>query len=378
MRISFSQTGRNGFGISQMQNRNEYDPSKKTGASSWQETTERRRMLSQSRQQTQSAEGMPKVFQGRSQTSVAGDIQKYGDAIRAGRTKSKDTSTQMKQLRYNFKAISSQIMRSKTSANARQVAGKARREVQRLKRLRQSGGYDQDDLECAITHAQAMERVAKKKAIHLREEELAKTGEVCEGELKEKEEYEERTDELEQQTQEQQNLPEDEEALYDENEILQQQMEEYESLTEEISEMLMEADPAAWDGMMSDVMEGMMDEMWDAMKEMLEDMGLEDLMEEMSGGVERDMDPEDLKMMKIKHRAKEMKAITQADSEYLKAVFDKMEKAKALSVAAMKLGGATGGGSAVSFSPGSFSAVSDPAAGIPAPPSDMGDFNITV
>ena len=35
-----------------------------------------------------------------------------------------------------------------------------------------------------------------------------------------------------------------------------------------------------------------------------------------------------LKMMKIKHRNKEMKDIVKADAEYLKAVFDHLEKMK--------------------------------------------------
>ena len=33
-------------------------------------------------------------------------------------------------------------------------------------------------------------------------------------------------------------------------------------------------------------------------------------------------------MMKIKHRNKEMKDIVKADAEYLKAVFDRLEKMK--------------------------------------------------
>lgn len=40
------------------------------------------------------------------------------------------------------------------------------------------------------------------------------------------------------------------------------------------------------------------------------------------------MDPADLKMMKIKHRNKEMKDIVKADAEYLKAVFNHLEKMK--------------------------------------------------
>lgn len=44
--------------------------------------------------------------------------------------------------------------------------------------------------------------------------------------------------------------------------------------------------------------------------------------------VKKDIDPADLKMMKIKHRNKEMKDIVKADAEYLKAVFNHLEKMK--------------------------------------------------
>ena len=38
------------------------------------------------------------------------------------------------------------------------------------------------------------------------------------------------------------------------------------------------------------------------------------------------MDPQDLKELKIKHRNKEMRDIVKADSGYLKAVFNNLEK----------------------------------------------------
>ncbi len=38
------------------------------------------------------------------------------------------------------------------------------------------------------------------------------------------------------------------------------------------------------------------------------------------------MDPEDLELMKKKHRADEMRAIVEADMKYLKFMFDKLEK----------------------------------------------------
>ena len=40
------------------------------------------------------------------------------------------------------------------------------------------------------------------------------------------------------------------------------------------------------------------------------------------------MDPEDLEMLKKKHRAKELRKITEADMEYLKALFNELEKEK--------------------------------------------------
>lgn len=39
-----------------------------------------------------------------------------------------------------------------------------------------------------------------------------------------------------------------------------------------------------------------------------------------------EMDPEDLELLKKKHRAKEMKEIMEADMKYLKAMFNKLER----------------------------------------------------
>lgn len=75
--------------------------------------------------------------------------------------------------------------------------------------------------------------------------------------------------------------------------------------------------------------------MQEMMQETMQEMS-DELMEQMmfsldeSGGVavDTDMDPADFKMMKIKHRSEEMKAIAKADGEYLKAVFERYEKVK--------------------------------------------------
>ena len=89
------------------------------------------------------------------------------------------TSNLLKKLKYSFKNISGKLIRSKTSVAARQVAGEAKREVLRLKQQKQSGKYDNEEIEAAINHAKAMERVAKKKVRHLEEEELAKACGAC-------------------------------------------------------------------------------------------------------------------------------------------------------------------------------------------------------
>ena len=71
----------------------------------------------------------------------------------------------------------------------------------------------------------------------------------------------------------------------------------------------------------------MMDELTESMTDMLSEMGLDELLDIFSS-VKQDMDPTDLKLMKIKHRTKELKEIAKADAEYLKAIFEHLEKQK--------------------------------------------------
>lgn len=117
------------------------------------------------------------------QESIVTSTLSYSESLRNQRQQTKNTTLALKKLKYQFKNISSKILRSKTSQAAKQAAGQARREVLRLKRQKQSGNYDDDEIEAAINHAKAMERVAKKKAKHLEEEELAKAaGGIWQGE----------------------------------------------------------------------------------------------------------------------------------------------------------------------------------------------------
>lgn len=209
----------------------------------------------------------------------------YAQSVSTARTNSKDAKLQAKKVRYNYKSISTQITRSKTSVSARQVVIKAKRLVAQLKRQRASGEYDEDEIQAAIDHAKAMERVAKKKVSHLIEEEMADAaGGVC---LDEKE-----TD-------------------------LEEPVEAYEENVEENPEENPEESLEA--------MEELYNDMEAAMSDILEEDLMEELQDSVGVVVQKDMEPADLDMLKLKHRTKEQKEIAKADARYLKAVFDKLQ-----------------------------------------------------
>lgn len=285
-------------------------------------------------------------------TRIINDSLSHAQTVSAERTKNKSTSMQTKKVKYNYKAISTQINRAKSSVSAKQVVIKAKRLVAQLKRQRASGEYDDDEMQAAIDHAKAMERVAKKKVNHLIEEEMAKaSGGACLGELEE----EKKTDrldaadgeELEKQTEEQ------DYAQQSENDV------DEESYAELMN--------AAMQEVVSDYGEDMLAEfsqdMQEAMSEMLDEDILEDLQDSMAGVVHKDMDPADLEMMKLKHRTKEHKEMAQADAKYLKAVFDKLQADKQ---------SITGGGATMSGN----TDIAGPASGMSAPVG--GGFDISI
>lgn len=258
-----------------------------------------------------------------------GNTQSYGESLRAQRQQAKDTSLSLKKLKYQFKSLSTKILRSKTSLAARQAAGQARREILRLKSQKQSGKYDNEELEAAIEHAKAMERVAKKKARHLEEEEMAKcTGGPCAGSRIEEEQL------SDEETKAMEENPDDALKHADEPELVQGQEE---------TDKMAAPDPAmlqnyanCWSALesMEDVLSSLdefsdeiLKEFSESMKELFDEMGLDELSDSILS-VEKDMDPADLKMMKIKHRNKEMKDIVRADAKYLKTVFDHLEKTR--------------------------------------------------
>lgn len=315
--------------------------------------------------------------------SVLSSSQSYGDSLRMQRTNAKQTRTALKQLRYRFKDISSKILRSKTSAAARQVAGQARREVLRLKRERLNGNYDDEEIEAAIGHAKAMERVARKKVKHLEEEEMAKaSGGPCAGSMIDDEEETDETtsdEELQdaQRYDERQALA-DEEGYYDDSDLYavsQDYINAQEAYSQaDISGMdFIEQMPASdFSDLLSNMQEltsDMFDETEEGMRQMLEEMDFDELSDSLSAA-KGDMDPEDLKEMKIKHRNREMKDIVKADADYLKIVFNRLQREKEGSDPA-RLGSASSGQSqgTVSFLGGSAPAATPAAtsADVPVP-----------
>ena len=83
----------------------------------------------------------------------------------------KTTSTKAgklkKRLPYNFKQLSKQIMQAKTSDSARPLVAKMRAKLSWLYKQLRNGDYGESEVNAAIIHAAAMERIAKRKVRHL-------------------------------------------------------------------------------------------------------------------------------------------------------------------------------------------------------------------
>ena len=296
------------------------------GAKNKSSVTDIRRMLARD-----DRNGQTQVANSWGQDSIVTSTLSYSESLRNQRQQTKNTTLALKKLKYQFKSISSKILRSKTSQAAKQAAGQARREIMRLKRQKQNSDSDSEEIEAAIAHAQAMERVAKKKAKHLEEEEMVKAAggiwqgdRICEEETKDVQDAEAENAQNEEEMSAEGSADEVSGDL---------SAYEYAADSYDISDYIdlgMDAFYAqAGDFMseMSDFTSEMMQEMSDSLRDLMEEMGL-DVESDTVVSVNREMDPADLKMMKIKHRNKEMKDIVKADAEYLKAVFDHLEKMK--------------------------------------------------
>ncbi|MBO4899719.1 MAG: hypothetical protein J5509_05470 [Lachnospiraceae bacterium] len=286
------------------------DQNHMTGSGSDHGAVSMRKRQSMERQQAKAESG----------NRIVAQAQSYGQQLKTDRTKAKETALEKKKVQYNYKAISGQLVRCKKSTNASMVASKARREVMRLKRLSRSGQYDEEDIQAALDHAKSMERVAKKKVAHLRQEEMIeRTGNSVPAQMEEiedrkKEDAAEDPEALEEEMADEE-IPEGliEDADYQEQmEIMQAEQVEL----REAEQMEMAA-----------LTEELMAELSEDMNEMLEEAGLDELADSVLVA-DPNMSEDDLKLLKLKHRTDESKDITKADADYLKYLFDKYEKEK--------------------------------------------------
>lgn len=302
------------------------------GAKNKSSVTDIRRMLARD-----DRNGQTQVANSWGQDSIVTSTLSYSESLRNQRQQTKNTTLALKKLKYQFKSISSKILRSKTSQAAKQAAGQARREVLRLKRQKQNSDSDSEEIDAAIAHAQAMERVAKKKAKHLEEEEMVKAaGGICPGDRICEEETKDVQDaeaENAQNAEEMSVESSEDEMSRDLSAYEYAGNEAYAGDSYDISDYIDLGMDAFYEqagefmSEMSDFTSEMMQEMSDGLRDLMEEMGLDGL-SDTAVSVNREMDPADLKMMKIKHRNKEMKDIVKADAEYLKAVFNHLEKMK--------------------------------------------------
>ena len=241
-------------------------------------------------------DGMSVMGIGRSVSRVTQIKDARGNVVATIRTSrpsksSNNSKKKKKPLQYNFKQISSQIMLSKTPANARKVLTKARGKVAELLKKQNSENYDDRELRDAIIHAKKMERIAKKRMKHLQQEEDAK------------------------QDKNQSENMEDQE-LEMEDIFSNDELDEKEVIDDELLKIMQE---------LQALMEESMDDLMDSLTEEAE---FNDLVEEVAGIIEEELEPEELERLKKKHRADELREIAEADMKYLRALFDKLEKDK--------------------------------------------------
>lgn len=220
--------------------------------------------------------------------SYAGTMTVSTSRTSKSKKSSKTTQKKYKKLQYNFKRLSNQIMRAKTSVNAKQIVTKTKFQIADLRMKLISGDYNYEEIHNALIHAEKIARVAKKRMKNLEEEEyIEKTGRNDEMDIEEM----------------QKKQDEQKEEILDTTGMSQEEMEQ---LAQELQEE----------------MERIEAELEKAIKES------ENLMEELVQGSKMQMDPEDLEELKKKHRAEELRDIMKADMEYLKALFNKLAREK--------------------------------------------------
>ena len=260
------------------------------------------------------------------------------------------TEVEKKRLKYNYKSVSKKIIQSKDSNSAEKAVTAARQATRDLKRQAVEGKCDAEDIEAALLHAKRMEIVAEKHLKFIREEETAehfqKEGNVTSALAATPMTADPDAALLSEKKTDEDLKAEVREYLKSLGYEFEEESEISDARVADADDILKEARNAVAGSSLGSVrnadasnMAELTDDMTEGINEDLSD--LSDLMDtpDLYG-----MDPEDVKLLKQKHRAKELKEIAEADSEYLKAVFEKLNESMHTDAAA-QAAASMGGGS---------------------------------
>ncbi|MBP5265303.1 MAG: hypothetical protein J6Z06_00570, partial [Lachnospiraceae bacterium] len=204
---------------------------------------------------------------------------------------------------YNYKEVANKIKQAKTSVSAEQAVISAKRKVIEVKQKISAGAGNAEELQLALTHATRMEMAARQKKNHLELEEMIVNTQ--------------KRDKL---------LDKQEEVVTDvKNAVIQSGEEKLNKAADGIFEQRQDMIEQAR-AEMKEKGEDISDDAMAKLNEMIADYGedelekLEDAMDQLQlmEIVDPHMSEEELKEVKIKHRAAESKALVKADMDYLK------------------------------------------------------------
>lgn len=250
-------------------------------------------------------------------------------SITTTRSKKPD-KVKTKKLPYNFKEVSAFIMKSKTSGSARRAVAMAQRKVIMLRKKRKKEDYNEQELESAIAHAEAIERAAKKHLKNLQKEERTKR-------RMQSEDFEEDI------------FSEDSDKSDDE--MMQKAVQgggEYETLADGMQNMVQDAMAHGMPDSLEEqiafgteqlerltelVQQGVQETMEELLSDTVEEVlvtgsGRFEMTEESLEVVPIKPEPEEFTSKKKKHRSDVMRDIVEADMKYLRAFFERLQKEK--------------------------------------------------
>ncbi|MCM1536994.1 MAG: hypothetical protein NC254_01205 [bacterium] len=253
--------------------------------------------------------------------------------ISISRSKKPD-KTKTKKLNYNFKEVSAFLMKAKTSGSARRAVAMAQRKVIQLRKKLKKGEYNDQELESALAHAEAIERAAKKHLKNLQKEERTKRrmqSEAFEDDVFEEEQDRSYGDIVQEAMRESGNGAGADTSLADGMQNMVQDAVEHgmpDSFEEQIA-----YGQAQLERLTELVQQGVQETMEELLSDTVEEVlasakGTFEMVEESLEVIPIKPEPEEFAAKKKKHRSDVMRDIVEADMKYLKAFFDRLQKEK--------------------------------------------------